>query len=190
MVSNLAVAAVFLKIGALGFGGPYSLLAMMQREVVERRKWVTAEDFAQSVAIGTMTPGPIFFAAAVYVGYRLRGLGGAVTAAVACLLPSFLLSVAFAAVYVQVEAAGPMLAAVKGVSAAVVGVLGAVTLQMGRSLLKKTAEVGFAVACLVLLAALGVHPLLVLAAVAILGPFVLERFGPKADRQLAGGTGK
>jgi len=73
MVSLSHLAVTFLKIGALGFGGPFSLLAIMQKEIVEYRKWMTTDDFTQSVGIGTMTPGPIFFAAAIFVGYRLRG---------------------------------------------------------------------------------------------------------------------
>ena len=98
MVPLAHLALTFLKIGALGFGGPFSLIAIMQKEVVERRDWMTAEEFTESVGVGTLTPGPIFFAAAVFIGYRLRRLPGASICCVLCtLLPSFVLVVAISA---------------------------------------------------------------------------------------------
>jgi chromate transporter len=128
------LAAVFLKLGALGFGGPFALLALMEREVVARRQWLTAEEFAESTAIGTLTPGPIFFAAAVHAGYRLRGLAGAATAAVCVLLPSFTLATLLAAWYVRVEALPAVTGAARGASAAVAGLLGTLAVRQGRGL--------------------------------------------------------
>lgn len=84
MVSLAQLGLTFLKIGALGFGGPFSLLAIMEKELVERQRWLTPEDFSQSVAIGTLTPGPIFFAAAIFVSYHLRGVRGAAVPRAAC----------------------------------------------------------------------------------------------------------
>jgi chromate transporter len=78
MVSLSQLAWTFLRIGALDFGGPCSLLAVIQKQVVERRQQLTAEEFTQSIGIGRMTPAPIFFATAVVLGYRLRGIPGAV----------------------------------------------------------------------------------------------------------------
>ncbi len=127
------LALSFLKIGALGFGGPFSLLAIMEKELVERRRWLLPEDFAQSVAMGTLTPGPIFFAAAVFVGYRLRGLAGAAICGACTLLPSFILVVAMAALYAQVEQNTWILAASRGLAAGVVGLFISVVLRMGRT---------------------------------------------------------
>ena len=125
------LAPSFLKIGALGFGGPFSLLAIMEKEVVERRRWLAPEEFAQSVAMGTITPGPIFFAAAVFVGYRLRGLAGAVTCGACTLLPSFVLVVVMAALYVQAEQNAWIVAASRGLAAGVVGLFVSVVLRTG-----------------------------------------------------------
>jgi len=136
MVRLRDLASVFLKIGALGFGGPFSLLAIMQKEVVEFRKWMTAEDFAQCVGIGTLTPGPIFFAAAVFIGYRLRRIPGAIVCAFSTLLPSFILVIAVSALYVEIEANPAMAAALNGIAAGVVGVLASVVLQVAKSAVK------------------------------------------------------
>jgi len=133
MIRLADLASVFLKIGALGFGGPFSLLAIMQKEVVESRKWMTAEDFAQSVGIGTLTPGPIFFAAAVFIGYRLRKVPGAIVCALSALLPSFILVIAISALYVEIEANPAITAALNGLAAGVVGLLASVVLQSARS---------------------------------------------------------
>jgi chromate transporter len=136
MIRLAELASVFLKIGALGFGGPFSLLAIMQKEVVESRKWMTAEDFAQSVGIGTLTPGPIFFAAAVFIGYRLRRAPGAIVCAFSTLLPSFILVIAISALYVEIEANPAVTAALNGIAAGVVGLLASVVLQSARSAIK------------------------------------------------------
>jgi chromate transporter len=174
MVPLRQLAFSFLKIGALGFGGPFSLLAIMEKEVVERRRWLAPEDFAQSVAIGTITPGPIFFAAAVFIGYRLRGLPGAVVCGAGTLLPSFVLVVVMAALYVHTQQNAWIMAAGRSLSAGVVGLLVSVVLRTGRSVVHGWQAALAVTATFLALAVLKIDPVVLIVAAGLGGACLLR----------------
>jgi chromate transporter len=167
MISLPQLAMTFLKIGALGFGGPFSLLAIMQKEIVERNKWLTADEFTQSIGIGTMTPGPIFFAAAIFIGYRLRGIPGAVFGGLNVRLPSFILVVVIATLYVQVEQNTWVVAITRGIAAGVVGLFLSVVLKTGRATAKDARGVAWVFIAFAAVAFFKVDPLLL---IVIAGP--------------------
>ena len=126
----------FLKLGAVGFGGPFALLSLLENEIVKRRGWFSPEQYTEAVAVGQMTPGPIFSGAAFYTGYRLRGVAGALVVAVAAHLPGFLLAVTAAALYLQFRDLSWVAGASHGIGAGVIGLLLAVALRTGRSLVR------------------------------------------------------
>jgi chromate transporter len=174
MVPLVQLALTFLKIGALGFGGPFSLLAIMQKEVVERHKWLSSEEFTQSVGIGTMSPGPIFFAAAIFIGYRLRGISGATVCGLSTLLPSFILAVIIAALYVEVESSPLVMGTVHGIAAGVVGLFLSVVLKTGRATAKDVWSTAWIVIAFIALALLKVDPLLLIVIAGIAGAWLLR----------------
>ena len=79
----------FFKIGAFTFGGGYAMVALLQNEFVEEKKWVTKEEFLDMVAIAESTPGPMAVNSATYIGYKIEGTAGAAASTVAVCLPSF-----------------------------------------------------------------------------------------------------
>jgi chromate transporter len=79
---------LFLKIGAFTFGGGYAMLGVVEKEVAEKRKWLTAEEMADAVAIAESTPGAIALNLATYIGAKVLGFFGALCAAIAVILPS------------------------------------------------------------------------------------------------------
>ena len=81
----------FFKIGAFTFGGGYAMLSLLENEFVEKKKWLTKDEFLDMVAISESTPGPIAINAATYIGYKLIGLSGAIVATVAVCIPSFVI---------------------------------------------------------------------------------------------------
>lgn len=81
----------FFKIGAFTFGGGYAMIALLEDELVSKKKWVDREEFLDIAAIAESTPGPIAVNSATYVGYKLRGVWGAAAATVAVVLPSFVI---------------------------------------------------------------------------------------------------
>ena len=78
----------FFKIGAFTFGGGYAMVALLQNEFVEEKKWVTKEEFLDMVAIAESTPGPVAVNSATYIGYKIEGTEGAAASTVAVCLPS------------------------------------------------------------------------------------------------------
>lgn len=81
----------FFKIGAFTFGGGYAMIPLIQREVVENKKWITDEDILEIIAIAESTPGPIAINAATFVGFRVCGFWGSFFATLGVVLPSFII---------------------------------------------------------------------------------------------------
>ncbi len=81
----------FFKIGAFTFGGGYAMIPLIQKEVVENRKWATDDDILEIIAIAESTPGPIAINSATFVGYRAAGFWGAFCATLGVVLPSFVI---------------------------------------------------------------------------------------------------
>lgn len=81
----------FLKVGAFTFGGGYAMIPIIQREVVDKRKWVTDNDILDILAISESTPGPISVNAATFIGFRVAGFFGSLFATLGLVLPSFII---------------------------------------------------------------------------------------------------
>lgn len=79
----------FFKIGAFTFGGGYAMVALLEHEFVEKKRWLTREEFLDMVAIAESTPGPVAVNSATYIGYKLAGVAGAAASTLAVCLPSF-----------------------------------------------------------------------------------------------------
>ena len=102
-VSISQLAGYFLRLGALGFGGPIALAGYMQRDLVERRGWFTQDEYLQGLAVAQTLPGPLAAQLAMWLGYVRRGTAGATAAALAFILPPFVIVTIVAAVYVALS---------------------------------------------------------------------------------------
>ena len=91
----------FLRLGALGFGGPIALVGYMQRDLVEDRRWITREDYAEGLALAQLSPGPLAAQLAIYLGWLKGGIFGSNLVSIAFILPSFLMVVALAVLYLS-----------------------------------------------------------------------------------------
>src|SRR6185503_6730342 len=121
----------FLKIGALLFGSGYVLLAFLRRDLVLSYGWLTEGQILDAIAVGQVTPGPLF-TTATFVGYLLRGVPGAVVATVAIFLPAFVMTAVLEPVIAKLRAAPVTAAALDGLNAAAVALMAGVTLFLGR----------------------------------------------------------
>src|SRR6185369_8379723 len=93
--------AYFLQLGTFGFGGPIALVGYMQRDLVERRGWISEQDYREGLALAQLAPGPLAAQLAIYLGcVRARVLGASLVA-FAFVLPSFLMVLAISAFYVR-----------------------------------------------------------------------------------------
>lgn len=95
------LALYFLRLGTFGFGGPIALVAYMQRDLVEERRWVSKEDYLEGLAFSQLCPGPLAAQLAKYIGWLHGGIWGATLAGLAFVLPSFLMVLLLAAAYVH-----------------------------------------------------------------------------------------
>jgi chromate transporter len=95
------LAGYFLRLGTIGFGGPIALAGYMQRDLVERRRWFTQEEYLQGLAVSQTLPGPLAAQLAMWLGYVRRGFWGAVAAAVPFIVPPFVIVSIVAALYVS-----------------------------------------------------------------------------------------
>ena len=80
-----------LKIGLFTFGGGYAMIALLENEFVSKKEWIEKDEFLDMVAIAESTPGPIAINAATYIGYKMLGFLGSLTATVAVCIPSFVI---------------------------------------------------------------------------------------------------
>lgn len=103
MKQLIEIFLTFFKIGAFTFGGGYAMIPLIQREAVEKHRWVTDEDILEIVAIAESTPGPIAINAATFVGYQCRGFVGALAATFGVVLPSFVMILALSGILRKFE---------------------------------------------------------------------------------------
>ena len=82
---------IFLKIGAFTFGGGYAMISLLESEFVDKRKWLTSDEFFKIITISETTPGPIAINSATYIGYTIGGVFGSFMATFAVVLPSFVI---------------------------------------------------------------------------------------------------
>jgi chromate transporter len=128
---SLQLAWLFLKTGLFSFGGAYASLAFLQQGAVENHHWLTSSQFLDGVALSVATPGP-FMLFATFVGYIAAGIPGATVATVFVFLPSFVFVLLGARYVEQVRNNRPVQAFLSGVSAAVVGVILVVSIDLAR----------------------------------------------------------
>src|SRR6266581_4298772 len=81
----------FLRLGAFGFGGPIALAGYMQRDLVEKRRWISRQDYLEGLALAQLAPGPLAAQLAIYLGWVRAGVIGATLVSFAFILPSFVL---------------------------------------------------------------------------------------------------
>jgi chromate transporter len=117
-----ALAVFFFKVGAFTVGGGLAMLAFIQQQVVEQLHWLTPREFVDGLALGQLTPGPILMLAA-YVGYKVAGMAGAVVAAAAAFMPSFLIMLGVLPVLDRVRTLAWVRAVMDGLGPSVIGVL-------------------------------------------------------------------
>lgn len=157
----------FFKIGALTFGGGYAMIPIIQHEIIETRKWISADEFIELLALAQTSPGPISLNTAVFVGYKTRGYAGSVATLLGTILPSFLIILAIA-VFFQDYTKYPLVEkAFRGMRPAVVALIAAPVYNMMKGL--GLFRIVLALAVAVVVGFLGVSPVWFLLAGAVGG---------------------
>jgi chromate transporter len=121
--TTVALLRYFLYLGSLGFGGPVALVGYMQRDLVERRRWFSRDEYLKGLALSQLAPGPLAAQLAICLGFVHGRVWGATLVGLAFILPSFLMTVALGWLYVAYGGLAWMQAAFYGVGAAVIGII-------------------------------------------------------------------
>ena len=151
------LSAIFLRIGSVTFGGGLVMVPLIESEVVNNHHWLTHQEFADAFALGQITPGPVLITA-TFVGYRVAGTLGALVATISIFLPAFLMTIAAGSSLRRFRNNKLVQAFLRGIAPAVVGLLVAAALSVGRA---------------------GIHSWVGLS-IMIVAIFILVRFRPNA----------
>jgi chromate transporter len=127
-----AISTVFLRMGAATFGGGFVMIPLMEAEVVNSHQWLTRQEFADATALGQITPGPVLITA-TFIGYRVAGTLGALVATISIFLPAFLMTIAAGASLRRFRTNEIVQSFLRGVTPAVVGLLVAAAISIGRA---------------------------------------------------------
>jgi chromate transporter len=148
LLATLAV--LFLRMGAVTFGGGFVMIPLIESEVVDNHQWLTHQEFADATALGQVTPGPVLITA-TFIGYRVAGTFGALVATLTIFLPAFLITIAAASSLGRFRSNVQMQSFLHGIAPAIVGLLVAAALSIGRAGIHTWMGVTITVAAMVLL---------------------------------------
>ncbi len=133
------------KVGAVAFGNAFTIMPLLQQEVVFTHHWLTMKEFADGIAFGQITPGP-FLITATFIGYKVAGIWGSILATLGMFYPSFFYTIVFTEIYGRIKDNQWIQIAIKGIMGAFTGMIFFVTLSLAKTSLVSSATYIWAVA--------------------------------------------
>ena len=159
----------FCKIGALTFGGGYAMLPLIQREIVENKKWSTEKEILDYYAVGQCTPGVIAVNTATFIGYKLKGIIGGIVATLGVIFPSIVIILIIATFLQNFADLAIVQSAFAGIRVAVVALIITTVVKLIKSSIKDYLGVIIAIIAFVISAFIGLSPVYVVIAAALTG---------------------
>jgi chromate transporter len=166
------LACYFLRLGALGFGGPVALVGQMERELVGERGWLTKEEMREVIAVCQSLPGPLAIQVGIFISYLRGGFWGAWVGGWGFILPNFLIVAALGALYVHFGALQPVTAIFYGVSPVVIALILHSCYRLAKLGMEDYLQWGIAVACFVVTVVLKSEVALLFVGAGVLGILV------------------
>jgi chromate transporter len=163
---------ILIIVNALTIGGGFVMLPMLQREFVEKYHWLTNKEFLDAIAMGQITPGPLTVMNA-FIGYKIYGLTGAIMAMISTYLPGIIIVTAVAKYYYDYKESVIVNSSFKGIKPAVIGLLAAVAISLGRTSLTDPKTFGIAIISFALIAFTKIEPTSVIIGAGIIGALFL-----------------
>lgn len=158
MKKKLSIFWVFFKIGSFTFGGGFAMLPLIERDIVDKKKWISQEEMVDILAISQSFPGAVAINSAIFIGKKVGGYSGALLALLGAVLPSFLIIILVARMFFYFKDISVVRAAFTGISSAVVALLIVVAVRIAKSSIKDKISYFIAVGALVLLILTDIHP--------------------------------
>ncbi len=162
------------KIGAFTFGGGYAMIPLIEEEIVNNKRWLSKEEFVDILIVAQSLPGALAVNTSIFLGYKISGILGALTALMAVILPSFFIILIIAIFFMQFRDNYYVNAAFKGITAAVpmLVLVGAISLSKGLS--KNIRTILTITIALIALIFFNIHPVLVVVISGIYGAMFLR----------------
>lgn len=168
----------FCKIGALTFGGGYAMLPLIQREIVENKKWSTEKEILDYYAVGQCTPGVIAVNTATFIGFKLRGIIGGLVATLGVIFPSIIIILIIASFLQSFASLAIVQSAFAGIRVAVVALIITTVIKLIKSSVKDYLGIIITVITFVLSAFIGISPVYIVIAAGLIG-FISKSIGGK-----------
>lgn len=159
----------FAKMGAITFGGGYAMLPIIQKEVVEKKKWATNDEVVDYYAVGQCTPGVIAVNTATFIGYKLRGITGGIAATLGVVFPSLVIIMVIAAFLNNFADFEIVKHAFGGIRVAVVALIISSIMKLWKSSIKNYIGIAIAIVAFILGGILKISPVYIVIAAGIVG---------------------
>lgn len=172
----------FFKIGAFTIGGGYAMIPLIQKTVVEDRKWLSEKDFIDLLAIAQSAPGVFAVNISIFIGYKMKGWRGSLITSLGVILPSFLIILAIALFFQQFKDNKLVERIFMGIRPAVVALIAAPTFTLAKSTGINRQTIWIPVASAVLIYLLGVSPIYIIIG-AGLGGYLWGRLSHSTDKK-------
>ncbi|MBR5808041.1 MAG: chromate transporter [Alistipes sp.] len=177
----LKLFTTFFKIGLFSFGGGFAMIPLIQREVIERHKWIDEKDFLDMLVLAQSTPGPIAVNTSVFVGYKVAGTVGAIMATLGTVLPSFMVILLLALFFAEVRENRYVDAAFRAMRPAVVALIVAPLIGLVKGM--KWYLMGVAAAVAVAVWYFGFSPAYLIGASLVIGVVIAVANGRKGAKK-------
>ncbi|WP_125151928.1 chromate transporter [Clostridium rectalis] len=161
----------FFKIGAFTFGGGYAMIPLIEVEVVDKKKWISKEEFLDIVVISQSFPGALAVNASTFVGYKVEGVKGAIMALLGTILPSFSIILIIASFFMQFRNNYYVDLVFKGISAAVPVLVLIAVISLSKSVKKNYMNLILVLVTVLLVSIIKIHPVVVIILSGIYGYF-------------------
>ena len=159
----------FFKIGAFTLGGGYAMLPIIQKEVVEKKKWIGETEFLNMVAISQSAPGPLAVNISAFVGKKIKGITGLIVATLGSILPSFIIIILVASIFIGIENNPVVQRVFQGIRPAVVALIAVPVISIGKT--AKVNRKNFIIPLLaaVLVSVFNITPIYIILGAAVIG---------------------
>ncbi|MEM1369999.1 MAG: chromate efflux transporter [Cyanobacteria bacterium P01_H01_bin.15] len=169
-----ALAQLFLRLGAVGFGGPQAHIAMINAETVQRRQWFTQAEFTEAMAICEMLPGPASTQMGIYAGYLYAGPWGALVSGFCFIAPAFVIVVGLSWLYFEFQGVPQLTGIFLGVSPVVTAIILSFCWKLGKKTITHWTSVAIAAAVFALVVTTNISVLILFLGAGLVG-FLLHR---------------
>lgn len=183
----LEIFLMFLKIGSFTFGGGYAMIPLIEKEIVDNKKWVTSEEIVDIFAVAESIPGAIAINTATFMGYRIAGRAGAIVANIGVSIPSVVIITAIASVFAQFQNNPIVQAGLLGIRSCVVALILLAALSVGKKAIRDKLTLSVTIITTLCLVFFDIHPIFTIIIGAGLGLIVMKVLPDKVEEIMEDG---